>query len=95
MFATPWVTVYAIRAGRGFAQSTEILPASYGGTLVRDGWAPYRSYSAATHQTCLAHLARRCRHLKELLPARHWLIPDEVGAVISGALALRDRRDAG
>ena len=29
----------------------------------RDGWAPYRQFVHAAHQTCLAHLLRRCRTL--------------------------------
>ena len=48
-------TAYVVAPGRGFAQATLLVAEDYSGTLVRDGWAPYRSYEAADHQTCLAH----------------------------------------
>jgi len=38
----------------------------YGGTCrlsVRDGWSVYRQFLQALHQTCLAHLLRRCREM--------------------------------
>ena len=38
-----------------------VLGADFAGVLVRDGWAPSRRFTAAAHQTCLAHLLRRCR----------------------------------
>ncbi len=38
-----------------------MLGADYAGVLQRDGWAPYRQFTHAAHQTCLAHLLRRCR----------------------------------
>ena len=56
-FATPDTTVYAIRAGRGFPEAASILGADFGGVLVRDGWAPYRKFTRAAHQTCLAQYA--------------------------------------
>ena len=62
-FATPETTVYAIQPGRGFGEAAAILGADYAGVLVRDGWAPYRHFTAAAHQTCLAHLLRRARDL--------------------------------
>jgi hypothetical protein len=30
----------------------------YAGKLLRDGWAPYRQFTQADHQTCLGHLLR-------------------------------------
>ena len=59
-FATPETTVYRIQPGRGFPQAAAVLGADYDGVLVRDGWAPYRQFTAAGHQTCVAHLLRRC-----------------------------------
>ncbi len=55
-FATPDTTVYAIEDGRGFAQAARTLGTAYAGVLQRDGWAPYRQFTQAAHQTCLAHL---------------------------------------
>ena len=31
--------------------------------LVRDGWAVYRRFVHALHQSCLAHRLRRCRKM--------------------------------
>jgi hypothetical protein len=50
-FATSDTTVYRIQAGRGFAEADAVLGADFDGVLVRDGWAPYRQFSAAAHQT--------------------------------------------
>src|SRR6266566_4471636 len=64
VFATPDTTVYAIRPGRSFDDATAILDPGFDGVLVRDGWAPYRQFTAALHQTCVTHLLRRSRTLR-------------------------------
>jgi transposase len=92
-FATPETTVYAIHRGRGFAEAASVLGADYAGVLVRDGWAPYRDFRQAAHQTCLAHLLRRCRELRTEHP--HAAFPRRMQAVLQRALALRDRRADG
>ncbi len=84
--------MYAIRPGRGFDDAASILGAGYAGVLVRDGWAPYRRFTNALHQSCLAHLLRRCRTLRADHPRSPWAA--RVQAVLTDALALRDRRDA-
>ena len=89
-FATPETTVYAIRPGRGFDDAASIL-GDYAGVLVRDGWAPYRRFTNALHQSCLAHLLSRCRTLRADHPRSPWAA--RVQAVLTAALALRDRRD--
>jgi Transposase IS66 family len=40
-----------------------LLGEGFAGVIERDGWAPYRKFVHATHQTCLAHLLRRCGEL--------------------------------
>lgn len=82
-------TVYNVAEGRGFAQATDIVDGDYHGTLVRDGWAAYRGYHEATHQTCLAHLARRCDELIEDLPAWARHTPRSVRALLGEALDAR------
>jgi len=67
-FVGEGVTVYLIAAGRGFAQAAVVLGGDYGGVIVRDGWASYRKFALATHQTCLAHLLRRCHEMIEAAP---------------------------
>jgi len=89
------VTVYAIRQGRGFEQAAELIGKDYEGLLVRDGWGPYTKFEKAVHQTCVAHLLRRCREMLEVARGRGREIPRAVKAILLGALKLRDQRDAG
>ena len=92
-FATPETTVYRIQPGRGFPQAAAVLGADYDGVLVRDCWAPYRQFTAAAHQTCLAHLLRRCRDLMRDHPRAPFAA--RVKALLQQALGIRDRRVAG
>lgn len=71
-FATPSVILYAIQAGRGVPEAAAILGADFDGVLVRDGWAPYRQFESAGHQTCVAHLVRRGRELVTDHPRAVW-----------------------
>ena len=71
-FATPQTTVYAIRSGRGFDDAATVLGTDFAGVLVRDGWAPYRRFTHALHQSCLAHLIRRARQLRTDHPRSPW-----------------------
>jgi transposase len=93
--AAELVTVYAIRPGRGFAEAAELIGADYTGLLVRDGWGPYRGFKKAVHQTCAAHLLRRCHEMLETARGRGREIPRAVKAILLGALKLRGQRDAG
>ncbi len=91
-FTTPETTVYAICEGRGFKEAAKILGPDFAGVLVRDGWVAYRGFKNAPHQTCLAHLLRRCKHLQAAHPDSPWA--GEVQAVLQDGLALRDRANA-
>jgi transposase len=92
-FVTPTTTVYRIQPGRGFAEAAAVLGANFAGVLVRDGWAPYRQFTAAAHQTCLAHLLRRCHVVTADHP--HSSFGADVQAILQQALAVRDRYQAG
>jgi transposase len=93
VFATARTVVYAIQDGRGFDDAAAVLGAEFGGVLVRDGWAPYRRFEQAAHQTCLAHLIRRCGEIAEAHPRTAW--PRHVKAVLQDALGVRDRVTGG
>jgi transposase len=93
VFATARTVVYAIQDGRGFDEAAAVLGAEFDGALIRDGWAPYRQFDQAAHQTCLAHLIRRCREIAEAHPRAPW--PRHVQAVLQDALDVRDRVAAG
>jgi transposase len=92
-FATPDTTTYAIEDGRGFAHAARMLGDDYAGVLQRDGWAPYRQFIHAAHQTCLAHLLRRCRTM--MLDHPHHPFAPQVDRLLRAALATRDRHAAG
>ena len=92
-FASPGTTVYAICRGRGFSDAVTVFEADFDGVLVRDGWVPYCGFDHALHQSCLAHLLRPCKHLRDDHPEDLWAV--EVEAVLQAGLGLRDRRDHG
>jgi transposase len=91
-FSTPQVTVYAIQPGRGFEQAARVLGADFSGFLVRDGWAVYRRFLHALHQSCLAHLLRRCREMILVAGKREAEFPRRIQALLQQALQLRARR---
>ena len=92
-YVTPDTTVYAILHGRGFDEAACVLGPAFPGVLVRDGWAPYRRFTEAAHQSCVGHLLRRARELRTDHPRA--LLPGEVHDVLQTALAVRDRHAAG
>jgi transposase len=89
------VTVYAILPGRGYEQSVLILRAAYDGFLIHDGWAPYYRFARAFHQSCLAHLLRRCREMAQTASPSALAFPRAVGNLLETSLELRDRYERG
>jgi transposase len=89
------VTVYAILPGRGYEQSVKILGAAYDGFLIHDGWAPYYRFQFAFHQSCLAHLLKRCREMAQIAPSAALAFPRAVEHLLQTGLELRDRYAAG
>ena len=94
-FVGDQVTVYSIQPGRGFKEAAAVLGKDFAGVLERDGWAPYRQFTQATHQTCNAHLLRRCREMLQTAQGRARHIPLTVKQLLQDGMALRDQRDAG
>jgi transposase len=92
-FVTPETTVYAIQPGRGLAQAAAIIGEDYSGVLVRDGWQSYRQFTHALHQTCLAHLLRRCRVLLLDYPDQPFVTGIKV--ILQAALRTRAQYRAG
>jgi transposase len=85
------VTVYLIAAGRGYDQAASVLGPDFSGVLERDGWAPYRRFANARHQTCVAHLLRRAKELIADSVAGQAKIPHAVRRLLLDALAVRDQ----
>jgi transposase len=71
------------------------LGADFAGVMVRDGWAPYRGFERARHQTCLGHLLRRCRENLATALRGTARVPRALQRLLIAALDLRDKRDAG
>jgi transposase len=91
VFVGDGVTVYLIAPGRGYEQAASILGREFSGVLERDGWAPYRRFAHARHQTCAAHLLRRARELIADSVAGQARIPHAVRRLLLDALAVRDQ----
>lgn len=87
------VTVYLIAQGRGYEQAAEVLGEDYSGVLERDGWAPYRRFTVAKHQTCHAHLLKRTGELIAASVAGQARVPHAARRILKDALALREQRD--
>jgi transposase len=83
-------TAYHVADGRGFDEATVLVDEDYHGSLVRDGWAVYRRYSYATHQTCTAHLLRRCEEMISDGPDWARGTPRQVQDILHTALDARD-----
>lgn len=93
--ASAQVTVYAILPGRGYEQSVAILGAEYDGFLIHDGWAPYYRFRLAFHQSCLAHLLKRCREMVQIASPAALAFPRAVEHLLQTGLELRDRHERG
>jgi len=89
------VTVYAILPGRGYEQALMILGAEYDGFLIHDGWAPYYRFVRAFHQSCLAHLLKRCREMVHIASPAALAFPQAVEHLLETGLRLRDRYERG
>lgn len=88
--ATDDATIYDVAHDRDFDAATGLVAADYAGTIVRDGWVVYNGYKKAAHQTCLAHLLRRCHEMIEDQPAWARATPRLVRDLLLEALAARD-----
>ena len=89
------VTVYAILPGRGYEQAVAIVGAEYDGFLIHDGWAPYYRFPFAFHQSCLAHLLKRCREMAHIASPAALAFPRAIEDLLKTSLALRDRHERG
>lgn len=94
-FAGQGVVVYRVAHGRGFDDAAVVLGVDDAGVLERDGWAPYRRFVAAAHQTCLTHLLRRCRELLDDAEPGQANPSHAVRRILQHALWVGDQRDAG
>lgn len=88
---TDQITFCEILPGRGFAEAAAILGAEYAGWLIHDGLHIYYKFLKAAHQSCVAHLIRRCRDLVAVATPAAARFPRAVQQLLEEGLALRDR----
>lgn len=94
VFVAVRITCYVIDRKRGVEVAESVLGADYAGGLIHDGWAPYDRFWRAIHQTCLAHLLRRCGEMIEMATGGAVRFPRQVKELLQDALDLRDRHEA-
>jgi transposase len=87
---TEQVTFCEILPGRGFVEAAAILGAEYAGWLVHDGLQIYYKFLKAAHQSCVAHLIRRCRDMAAAATPAAARFPLAVKQLLEQGLALRD-----
>ena len=88
---TEQITYCEILPGRGFAEAASILGAEYAGWLIHDGLQIYYKFLKAAHQSCAAHLIRRCRDLIAVSTPIAARFPTAVKEILEQGLSLRDR----
>lgn len=88
---TDQITYCQILPGRGFAEASSILGAEYAGWLIHDGLQLYYKFLKAAHQSCAAHLIRRCRDLAAVATPAAARFPVAIKEILEQGLGLRDR----
>jgi transposase len=88
---TEQITFCEILPGRGFTEAAAILGAEYAGWLIHDGLQIYYKFLKAAHQSCVAHLIRRCRDLVAVATPAAACFPLAVKQLLEQGLDLRDR----
>jgi transposase len=96
VFATPLITIYAVRFSRGSDVVLEFLGADFEGTLVSDGLPAldtlHKNYGFARQQ-CLGHPLRRACGLLEVQKAGAARFPHAVKNLLTDTIALSHRHD--
>jgi transposase len=92
VFSCQDATVYTIRHSRGADVPQDILGPDFNGYLVVDGLKSYESLDYAK-ASCNAHLLRRCKNLRDTVPARERAHIHALGDLLKDAIALADRRE--
>ncbi len=92
VFSCHDATVYTIRDSRGADVPQDILGPNFAGYLVVDGLKTYESLGYAK-AACNAHLLRRCKNLRDLVPAREKAHLNVLADLLKHAIALADRRE--
>jgi len=95
VFSSKQATVYVIRTGkgaRGHQVPEGILGADFDGYLVVDGLKTYDVLEVAKGR-CNGHLLRRCKKLRDTVPAKEQQHIDALSDLLKEAIDLATRRD--
>jgi transposase len=92
VFSCNDATVYTIRHSRGGDVPQDILGPDFDGYLLVDGLKTYESLDYAK-ASCNAHLLRRCKNLRHIVPARERAHIHALDDLLKDAIALADRRE--
>jgi transposase len=82
------ITVHDKR-GTDAMDAAGVLPA-FTGVAVHDAWAPYDTYTAATHALCNAHVLRELQAVRDAGPAGDWCWADQVSDALLDMKKLTD-----
>ena len=88
---TEQITYCQILPGRGFAEAASILGVEFAGWLIHDGLQIYYKFLKAAHQSCAAHLIRRCRDMIQVSTPAAAGFPLAVKEILEQGLGLLDR----
>ncbi len=93
VFSCHDATVYTIRESRGADVPEEILGPDFDGYLVVDGLKTYDSLDQYAKGRCNGHLLRRCKDLRDTVPAKEKAHVAALSDLLKEAIHLADRRD--
>jgi transposase len=92
VFSSKDTTIYTIRHSRGHDVPKDILGPDFDGYLIVDGLQSYDVLEVAKGR-CNGHLLRRCKKLKDIVPASEQKHLAALTALLQEAIALAGRRD--
>jgi len=92
VFSSKQATIYAIRQSRGHDVPEEILGTDFDGYLIVDGLKSYDVLEVAKGR-CNGHLLRRCKNLRDLVPAKEQQHLESLTTLLQEAIDLAGRRD--
>ena len=78
------------RRGTAAMDAAGVLP-GFTGIAVHDAWAPYDTYTAATHALCGAHVLRELVAVFENVPEGHWCWARQAHDALLGLKKLADQ----
>ena len=84
-------TLYAIDPQRSAEVLERVIGIDWSGSMTHDGFSSYERFADALHQQCLDHALRRARGLVEKQTGAATRFPQQVIALLTDALRLRDR----